>query len=339
MRPRISSVCWSACSWVSFSFLTSPPIWPAVTLRASVMPASTNYCLTSLSTTSNPAAAIVWAIWPPMVPAPTTAALNTNMVSGQLLVALKVGGRPHLAPEAREGALERVAHRAPHEQEVDYSRNAAVLLYGVVQLEGHGGPVGARAEADRLAAVDLLVLDLDRLADARLEADDALKHAPAAAGLGVPDDDGAWLARPPVVDLEHVPQAVDERRPADGVVPQLLGVRGDLHRGVRGEALGMRGLQRVALALVEQHGAVPGGQARQVHLRRHVGDHELDRLVHRDRDAELDALLGVLGGELERGARDAGRHRGDARARAVEGHHRELEALVLLGQEVLGVDL
>ena len=33
----------------------------------------------SLRTTGMPAAAIVCAIWPPMVPAPTTAALNTNM--------------------------------------------------------------------------------------------------------------------------------------------------------------------------------------------------------------------------------------------------------------------
>src|SRR4051794_35319756 len=33
----------------------------------------------SLRTTSIPAAAIVCAIWPPMTPAPTTAALKTNM--------------------------------------------------------------------------------------------------------------------------------------------------------------------------------------------------------------------------------------------------------------------
>src|SRR4051794_35935147 len=127
----------------------------------------------------------------------------------------------------------------------------------------------------------------------------------------------------------------------DEAVPavDLHGVGGDLHRGVGREALGARGLQRVAGALVEQHGAVPRGQARQVHLRRHVGDHELDRLVHGDRHAELDALLGVLGGELEGRARDAGGHRRHAGARAVEGHHRELEALVLLADEVAGVDL
>jgi hypothetical protein len=32
-----------------------------------------------------PAAAIVWAIWPPIVPAPTTAALNTNMLELSLV--------------------------------------------------------------------------------------------------------------------------------------------------------------------------------------------------------------------------------------------------------------
>ena len=74
-------------------------------------------------------------------------------------------------------------------------------------------------------------------------------------------------------------------------------------------------------------------------LGRHVGDHERDRLVHGDRHAELDALLRVLGGELERGAGDADGHRGDARTGAVEGHHRELEAVVLLAEQVLGRDL
>ena len=42
-------------------------------------PVSTNSCSTSLSTTGTPAVAITWAISPPIVPAPTTAALNTNI--------------------------------------------------------------------------------------------------------------------------------------------------------------------------------------------------------------------------------------------------------------------
>jgi hypothetical protein len=50
--------------------------------------------------------------------------------------------------------------------------------------------------------------------------------------------------------------------------------------------------------------------------------------VHRDRDAELDPLLRVLGGELERRPADPDRHCGDSRPGAVEGHHRELEPVV-----------
>ena len=86
-------------------------------------------------------------------------------------------------------------------------------------------------------------------------------------------------------------------------------------------------------------GRLPDQQPGGLDLGRHVGDHELDRLVHRDRDAELDPLLRVLGGELERGAGDAGGHRGDAGAGAVEGHHRELEAVVLLAEQVAGRNL
>jgi hypothetical protein len=40
----------------------------------------------SFSTTGIPAAAIVWAIWPPIVPAPTTAALNTNIYRSPLII-------------------------------------------------------------------------------------------------------------------------------------------------------------------------------------------------------------------------------------------------------------
>ena len=43
--------------------------------------------------------------------------------------------------------------------------------------------------------------------------------------------------------------------------------------------------------------------------------------------------------ELHRRAGDAGRHRGDAGARAVERHHRDLEALVLLADQVVERDL
>src|SRR3954471_14980673 len=79
MRPTTSSTCWSAWSWVSFSFLTSRASWPVVTSRAFSRPTSTNFRSTSLRTTGMPAAAMTWAISPPIVPAPTTAALKTNM--------------------------------------------------------------------------------------------------------------------------------------------------------------------------------------------------------------------------------------------------------------------
>src|SRR5205823_3962590 len=122
------------------------------------------------------------------------------------------------------GALQRVAHGAPNEQEINDGWDAAVLLDGVLQLEAHGAGAGAGPEADRLAAVDLLVLDLHGLPDARLEAHDAFEDPSAAAGLGVPDDHGPGPARPAFLDPEHVPQAVHEGRPAARVVPQLLGV-------------------------------------------------------------------------------------------------------------------
>ncbi len=95
MRPRISSRWRSASSWVIFSLETRRPSWPSVTSRAFSRPVSTNSCLTSLRTTGMPAAEITWAISPPMVPAPTTAALKTNMA------AEASGARP---PEPRKGA-------------------------------------------------------------------------------------------------------------------------------------------------------------------------------------------------------------------------------------------
>src|SRR4051812_8269790 len=115
----------------------------------------------------------------------------------------------------------------------------------------------------------------------------------------------------------------------------LHGVSCDLHRRVCREALRVRRDERVALALVEQEGRVPRHQARGMNLRGHVGDHELDRLMHRDRHAELHALLRILGRELEGRAGDAYSHGSDAGARAVEGRHRHAEAVVLLADEMI----
>ncbi len=80
MRPSTASICCAACSAVILPFSASLLICPLVTLRASSRPACTSASSMSFSTTGMPAAAIVWAICPPIVPAPTTAALNTNML-------------------------------------------------------------------------------------------------------------------------------------------------------------------------------------------------------------------------------------------------------------------
>src|SRR4051812_20883928 len=86
MRPMTASSWASACSWVIFSLETSRESCACVTSRAFSSPTSTNFWSTSLSTTGTSAAAMTWAISPPMVPAPTTAALKTNIsVSDPLL--------------------------------------------------------------------------------------------------------------------------------------------------------------------------------------------------------------------------------------------------------------
>src|SRR4051794_24456584 len=78
MRASSASACSRAPSASRRPLSTSLASWPSVTSRALWSPASTNDWSTSLSTTGMSAAAMTWAISPPMVPAPTTAALNTN---------------------------------------------------------------------------------------------------------------------------------------------------------------------------------------------------------------------------------------------------------------------
>src|SRR4051812_31951366 len=162
MRPTTSSTWASASSWVSFSFLTRLPIWPAVTLRASSMPASTSSWLMSLSTTSIPDAAMVCAICPPMVPAPTTAALNTNIQSP--ISALVRGGRLsepgfilRLHGEAAERAAQRVAQGTADEEHVGERSQGAVLGQLVLELCRHLAPALGRLEACPLGAMQRLV--------------------------------------------------------------------------------------------------------------------------------------------------------------------------------------
>ena len=179
--------------------------------------------MTSLSTTGVPEAAMVWAICPPMVPAPTTAALNTNMAP-QAIENLRVQLPPRCGSAA--ACAERLALRAPDEQQVHHGHPGPLILQRVAQLEGDRDGALDRREGHALGAAQLLVLDVDGLALARDVARHTLLHAPASAGLRVPQHARAG-PRPIALQSRDVVQAVDEGRPAGGVVPQLLGLAGE----------------------------------------------------------------------------------------------------------------
>src|SRR3954470_18411518 len=107
-----------------------------------------------------------------MTPAPTTAALNTNM--GRTLAAavrrpLQV--RLPLAGEARDGAAQRRGHARAHGDEVDRPREGVPGLELVLQREADLGAVVGRLEGDAAAAAQPLVLDLELLTCARLVGD------------------------------------------------------------------------------------------------------------------------------------------------------------------------
>src|SRR4051812_16085456 len=248
MRPRISSACWSACSWVIFSFLTSPPSWPFVTCSAFCRPWSTNFCSTSFSTTSTPAAAQTWAISPPIVPAPTTAALNTNMnpPKWRRKRRYRLSGRVRqsrvlrrLDREGVQRAPDRVAQRAADEDHVGHLHQRPAGVQLVVELDQHARAVALLVglERDGLAAGQLVVEHVDHEARGRLDRDDLLGHDAAAAGLRVPDHGGARLG-PALVPAVDRAEAVDERGPAAGVGPQVdrLARRQDGDRAVAGHA-------------------------------------------------------------------------------------------------------
>ena len=71
-------------------------------------------------------------------------------------------------------------------------------------------------------------------------------------------------------------------------------------------------------------------------MRRHVGQLDLNRLVLRDRLAEGLALLRVLDGFLERGARDAQAARRHVEPLGLEPGHHLLESLPLLAADQIG---
>src|SRR5829696_4596734 len=113
-------------------------------------------------------------------------------------------------------------------------------------------------------------------------------------------------------------------------------VGGDLHCRIRAEALRERRVERglAAVAVVEHPSGLPGEQAGGLDLGRHVRDEEVDALVHRDRDVEGDALLGVLHRVLEGRLSHPDGARRRARPGEIERLHRDLEAVALLAEPV-----
>src|SRR4051794_9395915 len=236
MRPSSASPCSSAWSWLIFSFFTRRPSWPSVTSLAFARPWSTNFWSTSFSTTSTSAAASTWAISPPIVPAPTTAALNTNMV-GEPFRSLFAGGRRNwprgvrgrlqrgllgrLGGEAPQRARERVALRAADEDRVGERGQRAALRQLVVERECDRGAALLRGcELDRLRAGQAVLEHGGHEAGARLGRGHLLGHEAAPARHRPPDELGAHRG-PFGIEALDVAEAVHERRPAPHVGPEL----------------------------------------------------------------------------------------------------------------------
>src|SRR5207302_554719 len=110
----------------------------------------------------------------------------------------------------------------------------------------------------------------------------------------------------------------------------------DLHANVGGEPLRVRRLQGRAHPAVDHPRRLPAEQPRRFDLRRHVGDQEVDPLVHRDRHSELHALLRVLRGMLECRARDTDCADRGSGPREIQRPHRDLEALAFLAEPAFG---
>src|SRR4051794_24284050 len=175
MRPRIAATCSSAWPWVIFSFLTRDPVWIFETSSAFARPWSTNFWSMSLRTTGMPAELMTWAISPPIVPAPTTAALVTNMAARLQRCFVR-----RLCGEAAKSAFQSHRERPPDEEHVGDLREWPAFRELVVELHQHP----ARLEEERLPAAQLLLEDLaDHVVVVALE--DPLSHAtpPRRAGL------------------------------------------------------------------------------------------------------------------------------------------------------------
>src|SRR4051794_2003260 len=132
----------------------------------------------SLRTTGMPAELITWAISPPMVPAPTTAALKTNMAAR-----LQRGFCGRFRGEAPERADEGVGKRPANEEGVGHRAQRPALLELVVQLHEHL----AHVEPEGLGAGQPLLEDL-RDEGVVGELDHALGHAPASRRDALPGE-------------------------------------------------------------------------------------------------------------------------------------------------------
>src|SRR3954462_9125305 len=230
MRPRIAAACSSACSWVIFSFFTRRASWPFVTSLAFSSPVSMNFCSTSFSTTSTSAEASTWAISPPMVPAPTTAALNTNIWSSSEGDGARRqgpsdrGGRlqsrllRRLRGEPAQRAGERVVLGAADEEHVDEGPERAADRHLVVELELHDRALVLLIcrEGHPLGAVELLLEHVHLVLSWRQRPPHALGHGAATAWHAAPDELRA-LVWPRIVDAIHTSEAVDEGWPAGDV--------------------------------------------------------------------------------------------------------------------------
>src|SRR3954452_5150561 len=169
MRARISPTCVSACSWVIFSFLTCDPVWSFETSKAFARPWSTNFWSMSLRTTGMPAELMTWAISPPIVPAPTTAALVTNMAARLQRCLVR-----RLCGEAAHSAFQSHRQRPADEERVGDPAERTSLRELVIELHQDA----ARLEEDRLPPAQLILEDLrDHVVVVALE--DPLRHTAA----------------------------------------------------------------------------------------------------------------------------------------------------------------
>ena len=144
-------------------------------------------------------------------------------------------------------------------------------------------------------------------------------------------------------DLQHLRVAV---HPPDAVVRRDAVGAVDLH-GVGGAA--QRDVARVHLRHARQLAGPLAALERLARSRRtssravcgtdrHVGDLRLHDLELRDRLAERVALARVGDRVVEARLGDADRTRGDAEATALDGGHRDLEAVALLAEQRVGPD-